>query len=405
MMRAAPVPALAAAALLAATPARAQDALRRELRDSQLRLEQIRQERERLRQELARLESQVHDLASELANIERQRSASARALRELDFQAMALDSAVAATSRELATTRARLRQRTLLLHQRLRSIYKRGPLHSMEVLLTARSFGELLTRYKYLHRIAAYDRRLVEQVRRLEADLAHQEAELRADQEQLERLRAEKAEELERLRQLSLQRQRTLQRFRQREQQAEGRLRQLARDEARLTELIADLERRRLAAERRRTAAGAPTPEGALTTRDMGELAWPVEGTLLYRFGPERRPNGVTLRWNGIGIGAPAGTPVRAVEAGTVAMAGAFEGYGPTVMISHGGGYYTLYLYLGSIAVREGETVAAGQVIGTVGGQRTPEGPHIEFQVRVPVRGGTPEPVDPLDWLRRRAPQ
>jgi murein hydrolase activator len=128
-----------------------------------------------------------------------------------------------------------------------------------------------------------------------------------------------------------------------------------------------------------------------------------VEGNIIYGFGPQRRPSGVVLRYNGIGIAAPSGTPVRAVEAGTVVMARAFEGYGPTVMISHGGGYYTLYLYLRAIQVREGAAVTAAQVVGTVGGDASQEGPHIEFQVRTPVRGGAPEPVDPLQWLRSRA--
>jgi murein DD-endopeptidase MepM/ murein hydrolase activator NlpD len=73
------------------------------------------------------------------------------------------------------------------------------------------------------------------------------------------------------------------------------------------------------------------------------------------------------------------------------------------VMMNHGGGYYTLYMYLASVSVREGQTIASGEVIGTVGGEQTPEGAHIEFQVRAPVRGTVPEPVDPLSWLRSRA--
>lgn len=80
-------------------------------------------------------------------------------------------------------------------------------------------------------------------------------------------------------------------------------------------------------------------------------------------------------------------------------MAGPFEGYGPTVVLSHGGGYYSLYLYLDEIQVQEGEPVARGQVVGSVGGTRTPEGPHIEFQIRAP--GG--EAVDPLTWLQQRS--
>jgi hypothetical protein len=43
-------------------------------------------------------------------------------------------------------------------------------------------------------------------------------------------------------------------------------------------------------------------------------------------------------------------------------------------------------------------------VVGTVGGSATPEGPHIEFQVRAPERGGSPQAQDPLQWLRPRAP-
>ena len=150
------------------------------------------------------------------------------------------------------------------------------------------------------------------------------------------------------------------------------------------------------------TAPAADAP-GSISTRDLGTLAWPVDGRIIYRFGPERRPNGVVLRNQGIGIATAAGTPVRAVEAGTVVLARPFEGYGPTVMVSHGGGYYTLYLYLARIEVTEGQTIAAGQTIGTVGGEQTPEGPHIEFQVRAPVRTGVPEAVDPLRWLRERA--
>ena len=70
---------------------------------------------------------------------------------------------------------------------------------------------------------------------------------------------------------------------------------------------------------------------------------------------------------------------------------------------SNGGGYYTLYLRLRSIAVKVGQKITAHQVVGTVGGESTPEGPHLEFQVRTPSSSGAPTPVDPLNWLRARA--
>ena len=88
-----------------------------------------------------------------------------------------------------------------------------------------------------------------------------------------------------------------------------------------------------------------------------------------------------------------------------MALAGPFEGYGPSVVLSHGGGFYTLYLYLEEIGVVQGREVAQGQVVGTVGGSQTPEGAHIEFQIRAPVAGGAPQAMDPLQWLKSRGNQ
>jgi septal ring factor EnvC (AmiA/AmiB activator) len=175
----------------------------------------------------------------------------------------------------------------------------------------------------------------------------------------------------------------------------------IAVDEQRLTGLMSTLDRQRIEEDRRRTLSGLPSPAGAdLTGLDAGRLEWPVQGEVAYVFGLERGVGGAALRRNGLGISAPAGAPVAAVRPGTVAHAGPFEGYGPSVIVSHGGGYYTLYLYLEDVGAVQGRRVEAGQVVGTVGGRETPEGPHIEFQIRAPLDGGPPQAVDPLPWLR-----
>ncbi|HVS09395.1 MAG TPA: peptidoglycan DD-metalloendopeptidase family protein [Planctomycetota bacterium] len=384
----------------AADPASAQVA--RDIQESRQRLEQIRAERERLQAEMRELNNQVQSAARRVANIEGQVDVSVAALREMDFQTAALATGAEDRAGELTRTRDQLKDRKVVLHRRLRTIYMRGPLHTARVLLGAQSFGDLLTRYKYLQQIALAEQLLVGEVASLEEELVEQERELRLSLRELERLRTDKIAEVARLERLEGQAQSALQGVRRREQDTRSRLSVLEEDERRLADAIAELERRRLEAERRAAIAGGAEGSGSLDRSDLGSLAWPVDGTIAYRFGPERRPNGVVLRWNGVGIGAPAGAPVRAVEEGTVVHAGPFEGYGPSVWISHGGGYYTLYLYLRSLAVRSGERVAKGQLVGTVGGEGTPEGAHIEFQVRVPVRGGVPEAVDPLAWLSER---
>jgi septal ring factor EnvC (AmiA/AmiB activator) len=390
-----------------------------QLTESQRRLQEIRAERSELRRELQRIRGQVHDVSAEVRNIQRQRQVSESLLRELNFQLAETQRKIEETTAELLAVEQQLAEKRLLLDRRVRDIYKRGPLHTQEVLLTAHSFSDLLNRYKYLYVVARRDRRLVREVAELQRQLALREQELRRNFTDLQYLQNERAAENSQLQNLQAQRSGTLSSLRSHERSAVRRLDELVRDERRLTSLIATLEarrreaerreRERLAAERERaranpgsaparstttTRAAAPT----MTTADVGALNWPVDGRLIYRFGRAEQANGTAIRYNGVGIGAAPGTPVRAVEGGRVEMAAPFEGYGPTVVISHGGGYYSLYLYLRDVSVQQGATVQKGQVVGTVGGERTPEGAHVEFQIRAP--GG--EAVDPLTWLRGR---
>ncbi len=393
------IPLLLAGLLIGPTSVLAQaEDLRREILESQRRLEELRAERELLQRELSNLEGRVRDVSGDLANVERQISASRSALGEVEFQVDAIADEIETTSRDLVLTRERLRADAAVLNRRLRDIYKRGPLHEAQVVLGAASFSDLLTRYRYLRLIAAHDRALLERVQELERELVVQNEDLQNQMADLGRLRQTRLGEVASLRSVEQQHRRVLENYRTQERRAGSRLEGLNSDEARLARLVVDLEARRIRAERRAASGDAPT----LTAEHAGSLEWPVDGELIYRFGRERRPNGIVLRWNGIGIRAAVDAPVRAVRAGTVVLAGPFEGYGPTVVLSHGGGYYTLYLYLQEIGVIQGRRVEAGQVVGTVGGSDTPEGPHVEFQVRAPASEGPPQATDPLQWLRPR---
>lgn len=378
-------------------PAAAQDEIGVRIRESQDRLEEIRDERARLNREATQLRGQVHDVAEEIRNIERQIGSSGSALTELDIQIEAYRQSMAATTREMLSTRDELSVRKVELGERLREIYLRGPLHAFQVLLEARTFGDLLSRYKYLYLVAQYDRTLVAQVRRLEELLADQRGQLASEYTRLSGLRLEKEQELGELRRLEDRRQRRLVTVRQQATQTENRISALDEEERRLGALMAELERARREAER---LSGAPT-SSALTTADLGNLPWPVDGVVVYRFGDARADS--ETPWSGIGIGAPRGTPVRAVQAGDIAWAAPRDLYGPTVIVDHGGGYWSVYLYLSELKVRMGDRVVAGQVIGSVGGDvESPEGEHIEFQILEPGPQDTPRYVDPVRWLQGR---
>jgi septal ring factor EnvC (AmiA/AmiB activator) len=358
-------------------------------------LDRMRAERERLEQRMRQLQSSAHDISEERTNIERQADATARLVRSLDAQIGALEGEVDNASASLVLAQDELVIKRSMLQRRVREIYKRGALYSLEALLSAQSFGALVARYKYLHLVAQRDRALVRRVENLNEQISGTRTQLVRLRGEMELSREQKSEEERRLRELEGQRARSLARVQQSAKATETRLKQLQRDEKRLTDLLAAFE-----AERRRTIAArpnAPAASSSLRTSDLGRLDWPVEGQILYRFGRVVNANNTTTRWNGVGIGAAAGTPVKSVAGGSVVLAEPFGTYGQTVIVSHGDGDFSVYGSLARLDVRKGQSIQKGQVVGTVGRTDPDLDAHLHFEMRPKGRA-----VDPLEWLRNR---
>jgi septal ring factor EnvC (AmiA/AmiB activator) len=372
-----------------ALTAQSADARIRAQRDE---LERIRRERTDLERRMANLQGDVHELSEELANLDRQRAATEKVLATLDRQIASINDVVSETNGQMQSAETELTQRRATLQRRLVDIYKRGPLYSAEALLTARSFGELVARYKYLHEIARHDRMLVRRVEARRNEIVRQRGELVKLRDAVADNRSDKAKEEERLADLTRLRSSSLQQAQRTTQRIQERLKQIQASEARLGNVIAGIE-----AERLRTAAraNAPRATSTLKTVDAGRLEWPVDGTLLYRFGRVINPNNTTTRWNGMGIAAPVGSAVKAVAPGSVVSVGPLGTYGLTVILQHGAGDYSIYASLASASVRKGATVRKGDVVGTVGISDPELKPHLHFEIRPRGRA-----VDPETWLR-----
>ncbi|WP_375380589.1 M23 family metallopeptidase [uncultured Sphingomonas sp.] len=111
-------------------------------------------------------------------------------------------------------------------------------------------------------------------------------------------------------------------------------------------------------------------------------MGMPVEGHITSGFGPRFHPIlGFTRMHKGIDIGAPIGTPVMAAAAGIVRSAGWSGGYGRFIRLDHAGTLATGYGHLSRLAVRAGQAVSAGQVIGYVGSSGMSTGPHLHWEV------------------------
>ncbi len=137
-------------------------------------------------------------------------------------------------------------------------------------------------------------------------------------------------------------------------------------------------------------SAGSAGYDAALPLRPFkGDLDWPAVGSVRGRFGRGTRANGITIETDD-------GAEARAVHDGVVAFAGPFGGFGNLVIVDHGAQAYSLYGDLLELAVKKGARIDRGQVVGTTGA--TPlGGPGLYFELRIDG-----QPVDPLQWLRKK---
>jgi septal ring factor EnvC (AmiA/AmiB activator) len=369
----------------------ASDQRLREQRDS---LERIRREREELERQANALRTQAHGLTDEVRLLDERAATTARLVRALERQLMLIADEVDSATTNVARAESELASKHGALRRHAVEIYKRGPLFTAEALLSARSFGELVARYKYLHTLTLRDQALVRRVEELRNEVALQRDRLVTLQSQLELSRNDKAREESRLIQQRRDHAAALRGVQQRQKQVEERIAARNRAIAQLEGMIASLD-----AARRRAPTGAARAS-SIRTSDYGQLDWPVDGELLYTFGRAQTASNTTIRWNGVGIAAAENTPVRAIAPGTVVSVGRLSTYGLMVIVDHGGGDYSVYGSLARSDVKTGQSVTKGQVLGGVGVADADLPAHLHFEIRSGAR--VPVAVDPATWLRAR---
>ncbi len=145
------------------------------------------------------------------------------------------------------------------------------------------------------------------------------------------------------------------------------------------------------------TTRPVPPPSGfpansQISQMGRGLFVWPVRGRILVPFG-QLAPN---VRNDGINVSAAAGTEIKASADGVVVYEGdQVKELGNTVYIKHANGWYTGYSHLQTMAVKNNEHVAKGQVIGTVGQTGVVDQPQLHFEVRYTPSTDIARPVDP----------
>ena len=290
------------------------------------------------------------------------------------------------------------------LCSRMRAMEESGTLSYVDVLFSATSLTDLLSKASDISHIMTYDKNLQteyvsarENVETLKAELEVAQTEQQAIRSELEfkqqQLEAQTTAAYEMLAGLE----NDLELYNKAYEENEQAEKELA-DE--IDELMKELQRQEAAAAAAARPSGGGSSGGSSgggnsggSVMGSGSFVWPATSYLVtseygYRIHPLQ---GVQKFHSGVDIGAGAGTPIYAAAAGTVATATYNDSYGNYVLINHGGGNATLYAHMSSMAVSSGAYVTQGQVIGYVGSTGWSTGPHLHYEVR--LNGSTFNPL------------
>jgi len=346
------------------------------------RLRRVQERRAEIERELSQLRGREKSLLGEVERLELETRLRSEELRETRLMLQETNARLDATVARVKQLESSLAVARPELAARARALYKLGELSYLRLLLSVDRPVDLVRGYRYVATLARRDNLRVAGFRRDLDEVAHQRAELEARTEQALRLRAELQE---RRRRLDLERRRKtelLTSIVERKELNAAYLDELRDAEANLQRFLEGLLDER--------AVSVPI------TVFKGALPWPATGPVAVPFGRRKHPRFDTYTiQNGIEIAAPPDAPVRAVHEGTVVFADRFRGYGPMVVVDHGGKHHTLYAHLGELDVHAGQRVATGDVLGTVSPPELDER-GLYFEIRFQ---GKPE--DPQDWLSR----
>jgi murein DD-endopeptidase MepM/ murein hydrolase activator NlpD len=386
--------------LLAAAPASGglydrKQSIDDELSSVQSKLQQAREREASLSAEIASVTQRIQGLEAEVGDVSTKLVALQKDLALHQRKLDALTELYEIQTERLAFLRDQYGVAVKRLSTRLVAVYESGEPTTLDVLIDAQSFSDILDQLDYLSSIAAQDRAIVKHVtgardhmrvlrERTGKTKARVAAVTRVVKIRTEQTRAVKIQLVARQQGLSAAR------SARRASLADVRedARHYASEAAALQAQSANVAAQIRSAQA--TVSSSPTYSQASTdsSPSASGFIWPVGGPVVSPFG---------WRWGrmheGVDIAAGYGSPIAAAASGSVIYAGWMGGYGNLIIIDHGSGIATAYAHQSSFAVGGGP-VSQGQTIGYVGCTGHCFGPHLHFEVR--VNGSA---VDPLGYL------
>lgn len=347
---------------------------------------ELKEELAAAQKESNKLKSQISELEKANAPYQEKKEALQKQIdatqKEIDLyqeQIDVYDAEIAVFQNEIDKLNEQIDENLDLFAERLVVLYTTGSYTELEVLLSAKDFGEYLEKAQLTKSMSEYDNRLLAD---LTADIAEvEEKKAVIDEDKQVIVNAQNAIQEK---QAELDRQYT---------EVATIVKNYENDIAELQDSYEDM-----LDEQKEIEKALQEITGSVV--GTGRFTWPVPGyyKLSSKYGYRWHP--VTGTWKlhtGIDISSSGiyGARIVAADDGTVSLSGWNGGYGWCVVINHGNGYSTLYAHMkAASSLKKGQAVTKGSTVGYVGSTGTSTGPHLHFEIR---QNGSPK--DPLKWF------
>jgi murein DD-endopeptidase MepM/ murein hydrolase activator NlpD len=352
-------------------------------------LSRVNSQIEQRKEQLHETQKQQKDIVDELDEIEQDISKTSIELERINGELSSLQVSIDLLEPKLQEKEKALQERTDAYHQRLRGIYMQGNISYLEVLLDSTSMSDFLMRFDLLKKMTDQDTKMVKELAEERDTVSRQKRELEEKKKEVAVLQKTTEAKQTYLASRRQDRQDTLERLQSDQAACQQAIEKLEATSRQITQLIQQHQST--------NPPGSPGTPNPPPSRGTGRFIWPAAGPVTSNYGMRWHPVYHKYKHHdGIDIGASYGSPIRAADGGTVIDVSLRSGYGNTVIIDHGGGIATLYAHMSSMAVRRGDVVSQGQIIGKVGGiPGTPgagssTGAHLHFGVYINEKDTNP---------------
>ena len=283
--------------------------------------------------------------------------------------------------------------------QRIRNTYLKGRVSDLEKVLSSTSWRQAVYRTQYLKIISSIEQTMTKEIEGILLTINKDKLKLESLLRQSISLKRDKQKQMTSLRKMRIRREKELNRIRQDKSALANYMQEKSAGVKQLESIIKKVLEDKARSEREERIR---QQQQALKTKEFnllkGQLPWPTEGRVILKFGKQWNPRLKTTTDNpGIDIKGQPGSPIRSTMSGVVTTITYIRGYGTTVIIDHGGGFYTVYSHVTNIQTQVDSEVRSGDVIAYMGDSGSVNGSKLHFEV-----WGKGQKLDPEKWLMKK---